>query len=673
MKPQYREKRLAFLAIFALILIIGLSTRLGFLEVAQGAKLRNMGVAMRVRVMPIMAPRGQIVDSGGQPMATNMPSFSAEYFDLGAAPPKTELHRLATILHLSETSITTVLANYRGQPYIPVQIKADLTPQEVTLLEEDKMQLPNVFVQAQPLRVYPMGVIGAHVLGYVQGIFPSELKNWRIPGLTGSSIVGQTGLEFQYEKYLQGTDGGEEVEVDEYNRPVKVLGNLAPVPGDTLHLTISKGLEEEANRALLADLKMQQQVYNAQARSGAVIVMNVHTGGVLAMTSVPSFNPNWFAQGMTAAQAQQVFNPQTNPLLNRAISAQYPPGSTYKMATAISGLESGSITTNTLIDGLPRYWYAPFPWNWIRVYTGWNDVQKAIAQSNDIFFYETARRTGIDTIAKWATKLGFGQTTGIDLPGEATGNVPTKASYEKQNGGAWYPGLVYSVGIGQGEDLATLIQLADYAASLSVDGVRYKPYLVQEITTASGKVVKRTKPQVIGRVTLTQADWQAIHAGMHGATVPGSIPGSGGTAGGFFVNFPMQVAGKTGTAQVAGQPSITWFVSYAPLQNPQIAVAVEVAGGVEGAESAPVARDLYDYYFHLNDPGNILAPPAPPAAATPTGTTGSAKQGTSGTAAAGSTASGTGTSVPGTGAAAAGGSQGSTGNTGKTGGGAAKP
>lgn len=618
MKPQYREKRLAFLAILALLLVLGLGFRLGFLEVVQGANLRSIGVQYRVRVMPIMAPRGLIVDRTGTPLAINTPSFSAEYFDLGAAPPTGELRRLAGILHLSPKSVSTVLQNYNGQPYIPVRIKADLTPQEVTLLDEDKPELPGVFVQAEPLRTYPMGTIGAHVIGYVQGIFPWELKSWHISGLTGSSIVGQSGLEFQYEKYLQGTDGGEEVEVDAYNRPIKVLGTLAPTPGDTLHLTISAGLEKEANRALQADIAMQQSVYKAQARSGAVIVMNVHTGGILAMTSTPSFNPNWFAQGMTPQEAQQVFDPKTDPLLNRAISAVYPPGSSFKMATAIAALKSGAISTSTEIQGLPRYWYPPYPWNWIRVYTGWNDLTRAIGQSNDIFFYETARRTGIDTIHKWATRLGFGHPTGVDLPGEASGLVPTKALYEKQNGGAWYPGLVYSVGIGQGEVLVTDMQLADYVSSLAVNGVRYRPYLVQRITTPGGKLVKQTQPKVIGRVQLSAAQWQAIHAGMHMATIPGSIPGPGGTAGGFFVNFPMAVAGKTGTAQVSGQPSITWFISYAPYINPQIAVAVEVAGGVEGAEAAPVARDIYDYWFHLNDPGNILAPPKPKTTATTT-------------------------------------------------------
>ena len=607
MQQQFRERRLIFLAILSVLLIGLLVARMGYLEFVQGTSLRSLGVALRVRVMPIMAPRGLILSRDGKRLATNKPAFSAEFFDLGEPLPARELARLAGILRLTPKAISTVVESYKGQPYIPVTIKTDLTPQQITQIDEQRPQLPGVFVQAQPLRVYPLGDIAAHVVGYVQGITAQELKAWNDPRLNQNSVVGQSGLEYQYQKYLQGTDGGEEVEVDSFNKPVKVLGTKAPIPGDNLHTTISASLEKEASRALRDDIAWQQSVLKQPARSGAVIVMDVHTGAVLAMVSYPSFNPNWFAQGMTTAQAKQVFDPTTDALLNRAIDAVQPPGSTFKMATAIAALATGAITPTTLIQGLPRYWYPPFPWNWIKVYTGWNDLSRAIGQSNDIFFYETGRRTGIDAIAHWASVLGFGKPTGIDLPGEASGLMPTKALYTKQNG-AWFPGLVYSVAIGQGEDLATLIQLADYVSTVAVDGVRHQPYLVQSITTPKGKTVFRHHPVVTSRVRLSSADWQAIHSGMAWATQPGSIPGNGGTAGPFFQGFPLQVAGKTGTAQVYGQPSITWFVSYGPVKNPQIAIAVQIAGGVEGAYAAPVARDLYDFYYHLKDPGNILAP-----------------------------------------------------------------
>jgi penicillin-binding protein 2 len=607
MQPQVRERRLVFLAVLAVLTLGVLVGRMGYLEFVQGTSLRSLGVALRVRVMPILAPRGLILSSDGKRLATNMPSFSAEFFDLGEPLPQKELSHLASILKLTPKAIQTVVQNYRGQPYIPVTIKTDLTPQQITQLDEQRPNLPGVFVQAQPLRTYPLGDVAAHVVGYVQGVTAQELKSWHDPRLNQNSIVGQSGLEYQYQKYLQGTDGGEEVEVDSFNKPVKVLGTKAPVPGDNLHTTISAALQKEANRALIDDIQWQQTVLKQPASSGAVIVMDVHTGAVLAMASYPSFNPNWFAQGMTTAEAKQVFDPTTDSLLNRAIDAIQPPGSTFKMATAVAALATGAITPSTLIQGLPRYWYPPYPWNWVKAYTGWNDLSQAIGQSNDIFFYETGRLTGIDAIAHWASILGFGKPTGIDLPGEASGLMPTKALYTKQNG-AWYPGLVYDVAIGQGEDLATLLQLCDYVGALAEDGVRYEPYLVQAITTPKGQTVYSHHPVVTSRVHLSAADWQAIHDGMNWATRPGAIPGNGGTAGPFFQGFPLQVAGKTGTAQVSGQPMMTWFVTYGPYKNPQIAIAVQVAGGVEGAYAAPVARDIYDYYYHLKDPGNILAP-----------------------------------------------------------------
>jgi len=501
------------------------------------------------------------------------------------------------------------LATHQGKSYEFEAIHFNSSPTQITALDEQKPELPGVFVQAQPLRTYPLGDIAAQVIGYVQNIFPSELKTWKNLDLSPTAIVGQSGLEYEYEQYLQGKDGGDEVEVDNQDRPVVVLGTKAPTPGDNLHTTLSLSLEKEAYRALVDDLKWQQTTLKqTTATSGAVVVMNVKTGAVLAMASYPSYNPNWFADGLTTKEAQIAFDNATNPQLNRAIGSMQPPGSTFKMATAVAALASGAITPATLIQGLPQYWYPPYPYNWIRIYTGMNDLAQAIGQSDDVFFYETGRLTGIDTIAHWASLLGFGKKTGIDLPGEVSGLMPTKESYEKQNNGAWYPGLVYDVAIGQGEDEATLMQLIDYAAAISQDGVRYQPYLVQSITTPKGKAVYTHEPVVTSRIQLPASDWQAIHDGMNWATRPGSIPGSGGTAGPFFENFPMQVAGKTGTAQVTGQPGISWFVSYGPYKDPQIAVAVQVSGGIEGAYCAPVARDIYDYYYHLKDPGNILAP-----------------------------------------------------------------
>jgi penicillin-binding protein 2 len=325
------------------------------------------------------------------------------------------------------------------------------------------------------------------------------------------------------------------------------------------------------------------------------------------MDSYPAYNPNWFAQGITPQELASLESNPESPFLNRATQIQEPPGSTFKMVTALAGLMSGAITLQTEIPGYPVYWYPPYPHNWVPVWTGYNDVVKALAQSDDVFFYETGRRTGIDTIAKWAHLLGFGAPTGVDLPGEAPGLIPTKAYYEKQDGGAFYPALTYYVAIGQGAVQVTLIQLARYVAAVANDGKVWKPYLVERIIAPNGHVVKTFKPTLVRQLKVPKAFWTAIHTGMHGATIPGSIPGPGGTAGFEFVNFPFAVAGKTGTAQLANRQPITYFVSFAPYKNPEIAVVATINSGGEGANVAPVAREIYDYYFHIHDPN----PPFP--------------------------------------------------------------
>jgi penicillin-binding protein 2 len=607
-RPREKERKVVwFLALLALVVAV-LLARLIELEVAMGPALRQLGATYRLRIMPIPAPRGLMVDRHGRLLVGNEPSFSAYFFDLGKPVPARELRLLAAILGEDRRQVRRVIEDYRGAPYLPVLLKSDLTPAEVSRLGRERPFLPGVFVQAVPVRYYPLGPIGAQVFGYVGLVSPEELRTLHDPRLNENSVVGQAGLEAYYQAELQGTDGGEEVEVDALNRPEKVIGRVPPTPGDTLQLTIDKGLEVAAYKALVDGMAANRKLFGGNtATAGAVVVLDVHTGQVLAMVSVPAYDPNWFAHGITEAELRSLETNPDHPFLNRAIQVAAPPGSTYKMVVAVAGLMSHAITLATRIPGYPHYWYPPYPSNWIPVWTGYVDLPEAIGQSNVIFFYETGRRTGIDTIAHWAHLLGFGAPTGIDLPGEVGGLVPTKKLYEAQNGGAFYPALTYYVAIGQGDDEVTLLQLARYVAAVADDGKVYRPYLVERILSPSGKVLKTFRPDLVRALHVPKAYWQAIHAGMHWATIPGPIPGPGGTAGYQFAGFPMAVAGKTGTAQIAGRQPITYFVSYAPYRHPQIAVAATINSGGEGANVAPVVRAIYDYYFHLHDPN----PPFP--------------------------------------------------------------
>ena len=603
LKIQDRQRKIAVYAWMGVVVLGLLLWRLFNLSMVQGPALAKLGTSDRVRALPILAPRGKMYDRHGQLLVTNRPAYAAYYFSLTGPPDKEETLSLQKVLNIAPNKLKIAIDTFTAAPYIPVLLKSDLTAAEFTRVKEQAPSLPGVFVDAVPLRTDLLGSVGGQTIGYVGAITQGELQAWKkaIPSLSGGDIVGQTGLEAEYEAVLQGTDGGQEVEVNAQGRPVRTLGEKAPIPGDNLILTLDKGLEETTATALEADMKLLQNSFHVPANAGAAVVMNIHTGQILAMVSIPSYNPNDFSSGISTKEYSTLVNNPNDPFLNRVIQSAFPPGSTYKPAVALAGLMSGAITPETRIPGEARYWYPPYPKNWIDAFFGDQNVSQAIAQSDDVFFYEVGRLTGIDNIAKWSSKLGFGKPTGIDLPNEVTGIVPTKQTYIKQDG-AFYEGVTYSVAIGQGDDEATLLQLVRMVGAIATDGYVMKPYLVEKVVSPTGKTISTTKPDVMEHIKAPLPYWRAIQEGMHGVTLPGSIPGPGGTAGAAFVNFPMQVAGKTGTAQVPGAGSATFFESYAPYQNPQIAVVVAVEHGVEGANDASVVRAIYDKYFHLKDP-----------------------------------------------------------------------
>ncbi len=605
------SRRIGYLTAGLLLLFVLLAGRLGQMQLVEGAYYQKLAAGNLIRLEPILAPRGAIVSRTGKTLVTTQPAFNAYYFRMGKPPSAAELNSLAAILGTPVSRIETVLAKYRAFPYQQIPLKLNLSPREHTLLAENQRSLPGVTVQVQAMRSYPLGNVGAQVFGYVNQISPSELRLWKGRGYQMGEVVGQAGLEYQYQKYLQGKNGGQQVEVNSLGQPTVVLGKVAPVPGDKLVTTLSASLEETAAGALqqaMRDNRLKFGARVAPGKAGSMVVINVHTGAVLAMVSLPSYNPNWFAQGITAKEYAGLMSPAADlPFLNRAIQTALPPGSVFKMISAVTGLMTGAITPSTIIYGAPRYWLPPYPKNWTYPYaTGPNDLAKAIAQSCDVYFYELGRRVGINNIAKVAHMFGFGAKTGVDLPGENPGFVPTVKWEKAQNNGALYPALSYYAAIGQGANEQTVIQLADYVAAVAADGVRYRPYLVSKIVAPDGKTVKQFSPQVAAKIKLSAADWAAIHLGMQGVTHAGSIPGPGGTAGTTFVGFPMKVAGKTGTAQEYGKAYYqTYFVSFAPYKHPQIAVAAYIDGAGEGADVAPAVRVIYDQYFHLHDKFNI--------------------------------------------------------------------
>lgn len=591
MDRRRRDRRVTTFAIVVLIVVIVLLGQMAQLQIGEHSSFLAAANANAIRGLPLPAPRGLIVDAKGNILAGDRPAFAATYFDYGSEPPAAEALTLRRLVGVSIGAWRSAMTAIQQNPSQPAILRANLPPAVVTRVAQDLAHLPGVSLLPLAARYYPYGSEMAAMIGYST---PS-----------GTSA----GLEAQYNKLLTGTPGEEEVEVNVAGQPVATLSTRPPKRGDTLVLSVDAKLQTIAERALVAVMAHERSVFHQPARAGSLMIMNVHTGAILAMVSYPSYNPMLFVNGMSQSQYQTLIHPPAGaapPLLNYATQVQLPPGSTFKMAVGVSALESRTITPQTEFYGYAVFPDPPYPHNWTYpVSTGWNNLEKAIAQSCDSYFYEVGKITGITAMMHWAAALGFGRPTGIDLPSEDSGFLPSKAYYTKLDGGYYAPGLNYSLAIGQGAIEATPIQLLQYVAALANDGVGYAPHLAAEVRTPSGRVIRRYRPRQTIDIRLPAADWAAIHAGMNGVTLPTSPYD---TAGSQFAGFPMAVGAKTGTAQVPGFKSTfdTYFVSFAPLQNPQIAAVVFVDRGQEGADAAPAIRDVYDYYFHLKDPSNPL-------------------------------------------------------------------
>lgn len=614
MDRRRRDRRVTAFAIAVLAVVLVLLGELAQLQIREFASFRSAANANAIRGLPLPAPRGLIVAAGGQVLAGDRPAFAVTYFDYGKTPPAAEALTLRHLVGIPIAQWRAAMTSIGQNPSQPAILRADTPPTVVTRVAEDLSHLPGVALLPLAARYYPLGSLASAIVGY-------------------ATPAGTTaGLEAQYNKQLTGTPGQEEVEVNVAGQPVATLRTKPAQRGDTLVLSLDAHLQEVAQRALVAAMVAERKQFNQPAIAGSLTVMDVHTGQILAMVSYPSYNPSLFVRGMTQAQYNALLSAPVggaSSLLNYATQPQLPPGSTFKMSTGVAGLEAHTITPSTQFYGYAVFPYAPYPHNWTYpVSTGWNNIVKAIAQSCDSYFYMVGKITGISTMMHWASQLGFGKVTGIDLPGEQPGFLPTRAWYVK-NYGFFTPALDYSLAIGQGAVETTPLQLLQYTAAVANDGVGYAPHLVSKIESPAGKVMWTYKPKQTIDVKLPAADWQAIHQGMYGTTSPASPYDTAYAA---FSNFPMQVGGKTGTAQPTNTTTTydTYFVSFAPLKNPQIAAVVFVEKGEEGANAAPAIRDVYDAYFHLKDPSNPMPVPGLPGVA-PAGHSGSSKASNAGT------------------------------------------
>lgn len=572
--------------IISVLVIAVLIGRAAYLQIYQGEYYAGLADGNRIRIVPSMAPRGTFYDRNGELLVTNRPGFSVSLLPLTAPISDDVIDRLSDILKVPTDEIKTKIAGHSG--FNPIRIKTDVTPDIVSIIEEQKSQYPGVVIEVTPIRDYILKQEGAHTFGYVSEINDTELEKMKDEGYKSGDIIGKFGLEKVYDKELRGENGGQQVEVDVSGKPVQILGRKEPIPGDDLELTIDINLQQAAEKAV------DEQLTQIGAHAAAAVVMNPQTGEILAMVSRPAFDPNLFAHGISSKDWNQLNNNPYHPMDNKTITGEYPPGSTFKIVTGTAALTEGVVTPDEQIFDSGHHWIIP-KGNADGEALGWLNFRTALAHSDNVYFYEMGNRLGIDRLEKYARMFGLGAKTGIDLPYEATGLVANRRYKEKNfDDGEWYLSETFDAAIGQGFNLVTPLQAAMVMGEIAADGKRYKPHVVNRIIAPDGSVVKDFQPELLSQLDVPEEDIKLVQDGLHDVT-------KYGTAASSFRGFTVDIAGKTGTAENSQGRDHGWFVAYGPFDNPNIVVAVIVENGGYGSQSAvPIGRKILEAAFGLN-------------------------------------------------------------------------
>lgn len=581
-----------------LILVLAfalLASQMFNLQIAKGEKYGRMSQENHMRITPIPAPRGDILDTNGSTLVTSRPSFSVYYWYTDKTQAEVVLPKLASILGIDIADVEKRVLQYHGRYFEPVPIAKDATPEQYTAIVEDAPSLRGVFIEPEPIRFYPGNELMSPILGYMGEIADWQLADSKYESYKIGDIIGQQGLEAFYEALLMGRDGGYQVEVDYLMRPTGNKGpGIDPEPGNDLKLNINLAVQAAAEQAL-----RKAMADHPTSRGGAAVVLDVKTGGVLVMSSTPGFNPNKLVTGISQRELTSLLSTGQWMFSDLASTGLYPPGSTFKIVTAIAALQEGKTTPEERVFD-PGY--HPMVPSLVCHKSGGHgsvNLAEALRSSCNVYFYEMGRRLGMDVIAKYARELGLGSKTGIDLFGENYGTVPDAAwkakAYDK--GWVYEPEVLFSehmmAAMGQVFHLDTPIQMASVAQAIANDGVRMKPFLAKEVLNKQGEVIKTFAPEIAGVLDAEQWVFDEVKEGMSLVT---SVPN--GTAYWAFYDLPIKVAGKTGTAENPLGENHAWFVGFGPFDNPEIALAVVLDQGGGGSEvAAPVARAIFDAYF----------------------------------------------------------------------------
>lgn len=589
--------RFAMLGLVVLLVLGSLLVRLWSMQVLSGSSYAAQSDSNRIRQITVDTPRGRILDRNGVPLVTNRAVMQVTGDPTLIGETKV-LARLSTVLGMPVADIKKKLESYKTERLKPRVLAVDVPMATVAYLTEHAPEFPGVAVQEGAVRQYPLGSLASHVLGYTGEISEAQLAAEKLPDYRLGDIVGKTGIEAQYDKVLQGEKGFQTLEVDSQGRVKRVVSEGKAIPGKDVVLTIDSNVQAVTEQALAGAIDEAHRMNFNKAAAGAAIVLDVKTGEVLAMASAPSYDPNQFIGGikpdvwasMTATDSQY-------PLNNRAIMAAYPPGSTFKAVTGMAALQDGLVQAHSPFTCKGKWTTMGEAWSkwcWDHAGHGSIDFTEGIAQSCDSVFYEIGYRlykAKGEPLQAFAKSMGLGAKTGVDLPGEVPGRVPDAAWKKAYNANypeaqAWLGGDTVNMAIGQGDLLASPLQMASYYAALGNNGDVVKPHLLKSVLGADGTSVLDSKPVVTHAPGITPNNLAVMRAALVGVTTHG-------TAKAVFSGFPYQVAGKTGTSQVNNKDDYALFACYAPANSPKYAVVVVVEqGGHGGSVAGPAARQI---------------------------------------------------------------------------------
>jgi penicillin-binding protein 2 len=569
--PKERDPKALYIPLF--VLIAAIFIRLIHLQVIKGDELRRRSERNSIRLIPAKAMRGAILDRNGRLIVGSRPRFAVYVVPRQVGDVEFVSRRLGEILRMDPGEIKGRIVEF---PYTfnPVRIR-EVSKEEAAAIEEHSMELQGVILQVEPQRTYILPDLASHLIGYLREVDKERLKEDKDYNV--GDMVGQIGIEKIYDKRLRGKDGGMLVEVDALGRQVAVLGEREAVNGGAVVTTIDLDTQIAAHRAMAG-------------KRGAVVALDPNSGEVIAYVSSPELNMEKLSGFLSQKDWRRMIGDRRKPFMDRVIQGSYPPGSVFKLITAIAGLELGRINPGERVFCKGGRWVGK------RFFRCWRrhgavSLVQAIGRSCDTYFYTMALRIGPSNLARYASYFGLGLPTGIGIGPESKGFIPTPDWKRRRYGEPWYGGDTAQMGIGQGFILVTPVQLAVMASAIANGGIVYKPFFVKEVRSEAGQVVERFGPQALFKAPISQSTRDLVMEGMRMA-----VQGAGGTARAANIRG-LDVGGKTGTAQNPHGPEHGWFVAVAPVSNPKIVVVVFLEHGRSGAAGAPIARKVISAYM----------------------------------------------------------------------------